>query len=54
MNQTIGENAIDRRSRYAIAFAQVDVVDVGWAVHQTDSPSQSPLLGTAHQTINHS
>ncbi|WP_287312344.1 hypothetical protein [Moorena sp. SIO1G6] len=29
MNQTIGENAIDRRSRYAIAFAQVDVVDVG-------------------------
>ncbi|NEP29223.1 hypothetical protein [Moorena sp. SIO3I6] len=29
-------------------------VDVGWAVNQTDSPSQSPWLGTAHQRINHS
>ncbi|NEP29222.1 hypothetical protein [Moorena sp. SIO3I6] len=26
-------------------------VDVGWAVNQTDSPSQSPWLSTAHQQI---
>ncbi|NEO43690.1 MAG: hypothetical protein F6K55_05955 [Moorea sp. SIO4A3] len=26
-------------------------VDVGWAVNQTDSPSQSALLDTAHQQI---